>query len=491
MGGLHHLQQAAGLEDSLEEAQAYLDFLAGGAAIQANLDTYVREGPAVLKAFMDIGVELRVIEGLTDHYYPDAPGAKDAGRTIEAVPIRRAELGPWADLIQQGPHIPPGVSWTDVVAWGGTGNIKDWPGDILAERTRDGILGAGQGLVGQLLANVVRRDVAVLNDFAVETLIVEDGRVVGVRGARAGVPAVLRARRGVILATGGYEGDQELVQRFEGLPDWMSMFPETITGDGFTMGTEIGAAIYRIPENLGLFLGIRRPGENPTEPATFYNAGNRGLAFPHSIVVNRTGRRFADESRFQHMVPEIKRFDPATHDYVNLPAFFVFDSQYAERYPFAGRPMGTPLPDWLDRDDTVAGLARKLGIAPDGLAATVARFNDHAAKGEDTDFARGTSPFSRSTSGDASRSNSQLGPLERPPYYGLKLHVSGIGSAGLLTDTLGRAIHVRGHPIPGLYACGNTSAPTDWGVGYQAGLSLMSGLIFAYRAVQHASDQTD
>ena len=110
-------EQAAGIADTYDETRTYLRFLAGGAAVDANLDAYVDNGPAVLREFERMGARFRIIKGLPDHYYPDAPGTKAAGRALEAVPLQRKELGPWADALQQGPYTPPGMTWT---AWNGT-----------------------------------------------------------------------------------------------------------------------------------------------------------------------------------------------------------------------------------------------------------------------------------------------------------------------------------------------------------------------------------
>jgi 3-oxosteroid 1-dehydrogenase len=122
------------------------------------------------------------------------------------------------------------------------------------------------------------------------------------------------------------------------------------------------------------------------------------------------------------------------------------------------------------------------------LLKTVERFNHFATDGEDLDFGRGKSAFSKSTAGDANKGKyAQLGPLDTPPYYAIPLRVGGIVGTGLLTNEHAQVMHVRGHPIAGLYACGNTAAPTDTGVGYQGGASIGSGVIFGCLAAEHAA----
>src|SRR3989442_6546691 len=290
--GANHLQAAAGIADTLDDTRTYLRFLSGGAAVDANLDAYVDNGPAVLREFERMGVRLRIIERLPDHYYPDAPGTKAAGRSLEAVPLQRKELGKWANALQQGPYTPPGMTWTDAVAWGGFANRRGWDHAELERRAAGGWLGGGQALVAQLLAQLVKRDVEVRTGFAARELIVRDGRVTGIRAN-----ADLEAKRGVVLATGGYEGSEELVRRYDGLPEWQNMFPSSVAGDALVMATEIGAATYHLPVNLCTMLGYFSGGE------IFRNAGSREFTFPHSFIVNRKGERFADESQFQQMVP--------------------------------------------------------------------------------------------------------------------------------------------------------------------------------------------
>ena len=103
------------------------------------------------------------------------------------------------------------------------------------------------------------------------------------------------------------------------------------------------------------------------------------------------------------------------------------------------------------RADTLRELAGKLGDRRRGARATVARFNRFAAEGEDPDFGRGTYPWATMMTGDRTRKNPNLGPLEKPPFYGLQLRVTsvGINSAGLRTNADAQVIHVRGQADSG------------------------------------------
>ncbi|CAN0493993.1 unnamed protein product, partial [Phaeothamnion confervicola] len=185
----------------------------------------------------------------------------------------------------------------------------------------------------------------------VQSLIVEDGRVCGVRigdGSRT-----LRARRGVVLATGGYEGNAELVKRFEGIPDWLNPFATTNEGDGMVMAAELGAGVYRLPVNHGLLVGCAIPPRDNE----FFSIGLHGMPYPGAIAVNSAGKRFCDESLFQEVVRAFYQFDRAGHRLVNLPAFMVFDDRYRQLFSVAGGVPGAPVPDWASSAATSKELA--------------------------------------------------------------------------------------------------------------------------------------
>ena len=486
--GANHHQASHGLSDSPEETRAYLEFIAGGAAIPENLAALAERSDEALRAFEELGVSLLLRPKVPDQFYPRAPGSMAEGRNLNAAPIARAELGEWSDLLRDNPYFPPGMSSTDMVAWGGLGNMRDWDPDLVRERAESGRLGTGQAIVGQFLAGLRRLAVPIFTEFEASSLILDDDAVVGIRGRHAGRPAEIAARCGVVLATGGYESNPDLVARFEGLPDWRSMFPASITGDGMTMATEIGAAIHRVPENFFFFLGYDIPAEPQGDPARFRMTGFTELSYPHSMVVNRAGRRFFDESSFQKGVRAIKAFDQANRNFPNLPCFMIFDRRFQERYSFAGRPPGAPAPDWLMRADSLAGLAAELGIDGPALEETADGFNRGAEQGRDPEFGRGEFLWIQVLSGDSSHPiHPNLAPVSQPPFYGVRLHPSGSSSAGLLTDAEARVLHVRGQPIAGLYACGSAAAQTDFGVGYQGGLLLVRGMTFGYLAARHAA----
>jgi 3-oxosteroid 1-dehydrogenase len=467
-----HIAQAAGEEDNIEDVLAYMNFLSGGEADAARMEAFIRESPGALKFFEEAGLELQLTRGLPDHYHGLAPGSRASGRYIEATLISGEALGEWRERVLT----PPAefrATGEELVSWGGMNNAANWPSDILANRRESDLRGLGVGLVSQLLSVLLRLGVEPQTNCVADRLIMSDGRVVGVEtvdGRRFG------ARRGVVIASGGYESSTRLTGELERLPGFVSMFPRHITGDGIVMGQEAGAALRHLRANMSLFLGYEVPGETPF----FRSASIIEMCSPHTIVVNRMGKRFADESYFPQVVPTILHFDPVTHSYPNLPCFLLFDQQYVDRYSIAGAAAGTPAPDWVPRAGSLTELAGKLGIDAGNLGETIQRFNGFAERGVDEDFQRGARAFSLARE----EGSAKLGKLACGPFYGIELRPSSLSSAGLATDGLGRVLHLRGHPIPGLYASGNAAAHTEYGAGYQAGHSLMSGMTFSLLAAR-------
>jgi hypothetical protein len=201
-------------------------------------------------------------------------------------------------------------------------------------------------------------------------------------------------------------------------------------------------------------------------------------------VVNRAGMRFADETFFQGMVPRLRDYDALKRRYPNLPAFLIFDRQYPERFAFANRPAGSAVPQSVPRAQSLAELAGMLDIDAAGLEATVARFNAFADRGIDEDFHRGESQW-RLARGAGRSGNASLGRIEKPPFYGVKLHPTNSNSTGLLTGPHAEVMHLRRRPIGGLYASGYAAAPTESGIGYQAGILIAASMTFSYLAVRH------
>lgn len=478
----NHLEREAGIDDSKAEGAAYLRFLAAGYQVEENVTAYIEHGPAALQYFSDLGIRFQIARNVPDIYYGMAPGAKPEGRMIEIALFPGYELGEWRERVLVSPFTLTRATFDEAVRWGGRGSYSGWDPAVQEERRRTDMRALGAGLVAAFVKALLDRRVPLAIESPAERLIVEDGRVRGLVARTKRGERRVQARKAVILATGGYEGNPELVRNFEDLPGLRNMFPETVTGDALVMGSEIGAKIRVIPRPLTIFLGYDVPARNG-RPAMFRNAGTSEIPQPHSMIVNRAGKRFGDEAFFQKLQNGLRLFDVATHRFPNLPCFWIFDSQYTARYSFMGLPIGE-IPDFVARGETPGELASALGIDAYGLRAELERFNRFVANGIDADFGRGGEHWSRNYSGDFTSGNPNLGTIERGPFYGIQLHPSGMSSAGLLTNATGQVLDQHDVPIQGLYALANCSAGVEFGVGYQAGLSLGKGMIFAHLAVR-------
>jgi 3-oxosteroid 1-dehydrogenase len=480
--GGNHLMRQAGESDTRDEIIRYMTFLGGGELCEARMLALVDRSPEAIEFFESCGISFRLTGGIVDHYLGVAAGARGSGRTLEAGLISGFELGTWRDNVRTPKHAPYFVTAEEQYAWGGINRYSTWDQDLVRKRRERDMRGKGVGLVTHFVKMLLDRDVPIYLGAKVDGLAVAGGQVTGVRMADN---ALLSARKGVVLATGGYEWNKDLMRDFDLIPGLQPLSPPSSTGDGLIMGAEIGAAIRRVQNNLSVMLGYHLVPDEPSRELIQCAAGISEMCSPHTIVVNKAGERFADESYFQSVVPELRKFETLKHDYANLPCFLIFDQQFAANYSLAHLPVGA-VPASVARADTILELAGKLGIDADGLERTVVRFNSFAATGIDEDFRRGALPWRLADRSPEGRRNASLGTLQRPPFYAIELHPSlGSTSAGLLTNAHAQVLHQRRYPIPGLYASGVVAARTELGAGYQAGLNLASGMTFSYLAVQH------
>jgi 3-oxosteroid 1-dehydrogenase len=482
--GCNHLAREIGISDDAEEVLKYMRYLGGGHHSEERVMTLAEQGPKAVAFLTRCGVKLRVAKGVKDIYFGTAPGATAGGRSIEHEPISGYELGEWRERVLLPPAIPYQASVEEFVAWGGIHNDANWDQAILEDRRKRDFRAMGAGLVSGLVKALTARGVEILPATPAHKLVLEEDRVVGVE-TTSGMR--LQANKGVVLATGGYESNLDLVKCFDWLPGFASMFPDNHDGDGLIMAAELGGRIRIVQPSVRIHLGFEFPADE-NRRSGFRLASIVELCSPHTLVVNKAGRRFANEAFFQEIGPQLREFDNVTHTHPNLPCFLIFDRQYAERFSFGGLPARSQIPDWVTRANSPEELAAKLGVDPTGLSSTVSRFNKFAAAGVDEDFGRGSESW-RLDQSDGRVKNPRLGALEKAPFYGVELHPSYSSIAGIEADVNARALHQRGHPIPGLYVTGNTAAMTEYGVGYQAGVSIASAMTYSYLAVKHMMNE--
>jgi succinate dehydrogenase/fumarate reductase flavoprotein subunit len=471
---------AAGVGDSREEALAYLESLSFGMIDPAFAEAFVDTGVEALRWLETTPVSLELLPGYPD-YHPERPGGKPGGgRSLHSGLFDYRQLGEWAAKV-----IPSRMPWISLIEsplGGGDGRI---PPEVLEQRRRDDIRGSGQALVGGLLKSCLDHGVALHLSTPAHSLLVEDGRVAGVRFDSPDGQVSVRAAAGVVIATGGFEWDTRLVTSFLRGPMTDPAGVPTNTGDGLRMAMQAGASIANMREAWWVPV-VRIPGDEAFGRQRSHLI-LRERTLPRSIMVNKRGRRFTNEAaNYNALGGAFHQFDAGEFDYVNLPCWLVFDQEYIDRYGFASSPPGT-VPPYLTSSETLDGLAREIGVAPEGLVASVERWNEHARQGRDPDFGRGDSAYD-SWSGDTSQSGrlATIGPIDAGPYYAIEMHSGTLGTKGGPRTTIdGEVLDHFDQPIPGLYAAGNAmAAPTGMVYG-GAGGTLGPIIVFAYRTGTH------
>jgi len=486
--GNNHLAARDGIPDSEDEARRYLDFLNGD---DPNYDRTLREalyhgGIEAIRYYADdLGIPFSVI-GRQDQYYPDAPGSKPRGRSLE-VAMPGGLLGNWRARLRPSPIFKVGLTRKEINENGGKEAAYKKLADLHRRRVEEDYLTSGQGLAGAFLRKaVIDLGADVLFDVTTQRLLVEGGRVCGAEALVDGAPVTFRAARGVLLATGSY-GYHKDVARMESLPALKEQAPPIIHGDGMRLAEAAGGAVTRggiTFTTLGFALQAET---HPGSDAPLYIPIHASAGFPHAIIVNETGRRFGDESFYGYLIDAIQAFDGRRKRFPNYPPFFVMDDSYRRRYTLA------ELDSWpeaeLRRADTLDDLAAALGIDAAGLRAEVERFNGFVDRGVDADFRRGSSRFANQAYGDKTYRNPTLGRIETPPFWGVRLEIVGAGiySMGLAIDGRARVLDRDGRPVPGLYASGNTAACTEILHGYEGGLANIRSITYAFLAATDAA----
>lgn len=475
-----------GLEDSTDEALTYLMSLSQG-LIDADLATAMLDAGPEMVSWLEANTALRfaIIEDFPD-YHPEHPGAKaHGGRSLETPLYPFAELGEWAARVSVGPQMSGNIMMSETALGRGA------PGGVPAEEMRRRRIrderGTGQGLVGPLLKGCLDRGIVPRTGMRAVSLLTDAGRVVGARFETAGRPVEVRAGA-VVLATGGFEWDADLVRSFLRGPLVRSASVPTNTGDGLRMAMRVGAALGNMREAWWVPV-IDVPVEGKGTVAWQVN-GERTR--PHCIMVNSRGRRFANEAaNYNAFGAAFHVLDVTAFEYVNHPAWLVFDDHYLSRYGLARFKTGRgPTPDWIEEAPSVAGLATRIGVPPDALEETVRRWNEQAAAGVDADFGRGGSRNDRwwgdPAEGDSARAT--IGPLDTPPYYAVRVYSGALGTkGGPRTDHNGQVLDVDGQRIDGLYAVGNVMA-SAMGMTYGgAGGTLGPAMVFGFLAGRHAA----
>ena len=465
----------AGAELSVDDALKYLEAQSLGAMDRELVETFVRTGPAMLD-YLEQHSDLRfeIAEGFPD-YKPELPGGRPGGgRSLNAKPFDLATLGAWHDRITAFP-----LDFSNVGIDAETkARIHATVDDSLAEPCV-----AGTALVAGLLKGLLDLGVAPVTEARAVELIGSAEGITGVRINHDGKDIQVRARRGVILGTGGFEWDPQLVEAYLRGPMRGAVSPPNNTGDGLRMAMAHGADLANMGEAWWVPI-VQIPGDTlGGRPRS--RSVRLERTRPRSIIVNRAGKRFLNEAgEYNSMAGPFHHLDPRA-GYLNDPAWIVFDAQHLKRYGFLGVDPDGPAPDWFHESATLDDLGAKLGIDPEGLTRTVDAWNANVADETDPDFGRGASAYDGYW-GDPSAATpalQTLGPLDTAPFYAVPVAVGAMGTkGGPRTDRDGRVLHVSGKVIPGLFAAGNAMAGVTGKAYGGAGGTLGPAMTFGYRS---------
>lgn len=491
--------KAAGQADGTTEAKRYLDAIVGDVVPKIRRDTYLDRGPEVLDFVRDhTPLRFTWVPEYAD-YHPERPGGRLRGRSCEPVPMDASFLGDELDRLHpQYTKAPANMIVTQA----------DFRKISLGLRTLRGPVTMAKVLVRRIVSLLLRRrmyamgnaiaiglrkglvdaGVPVHYEAELTDLLLDGGRVAGVTVVRDGVEHVVRARRGVVLGSGGFEKNLELREKHQPRPtsvDWTTG-SQFNTGGGILAGIAAGAETDLMDD---AWWGPTIPLPN----GPWFCLAERNL--PGSIIVNQAGNRFMNEALpYVEAVHEIYAGEATGVGHV--PAWMVIDQRYRNRYLFAGLGPRQPFPGrWYKngtvvKADSLAALAEKIEVPSSALEATVERFNGFARSGTDEDFGRGESGYDQYYSDPTVKPNPSLHVIDQAPFYAVKIVPGDLGTkGGLVTDERARVLRADGSAIPGLYAAGNCSSAVMGRTYAGPGATIGPALVFGYLAAEDLAQQ--
>ena len=491
--GNYALEQA-GQADDLGLSKQYLDSIVGDTSPKVNRDTFIDRGVEVMD-FIKQRTPLRFswVPQYSD-YHPEAPGGRAQGRSVEPVPMDARFLGDELERLHpQYTKAPANLIITQADYRKISLGLRTLRGPLtivraVVKRFISLVRGQKMYAMGNAIAIGLRQGlvdarVPVHYETDLRDLVLEDGRVVGVRVLRDGAEHVVRARRGVILGSGGFEKSLELRERYQPKPtsvEWTTA-SEFNTGAGLESGMAVGADTALL-DDAWWGPSIPLPG------GPWFCLAERNL--PGSIIVNQAGRRFMNEALpYVEAVHEIYRGEETGIGHV--PSWMVIDQRYRNRYLFAGLSPRQPFPGrWykhgaVRKADSIEELAAEIDVAPSTLKETVARFNRFADDGVDHDFHRGESAYDRYYADPRVKPNPSLHRIDEGPFYAVKIVPGDLGTkGGLVTDERARVLRPDHSVIEGLYAAGNCSAAVMGRTYAGPGATIGPALVFGYLAAE-------
>jgi 3-oxosteroid 1-dehydrogenase len=488
------VSRRAGVQDCREDALRYFASVVGGdhpSTRDARVRAFLDAVDPMVTFLEDKGISFRHCEGYSD-YYDDRPGGKPRGRSIEADLFDTRRLGPWEQRLRVPDSLPPlpmHVIEGAPLAAGFHNPRTLWTVAKVAARVAAAKLarrsprGGGAGLQGWMLWAAKSADIPIWTSSAVTDLIVDNDEVVGVTALRDGRTVRVRARKGVLLNSGGFSHNPAMRQQYGRQPAstaWTNANPGD-TGEVLEAAVALGAAVDLMDDAWWIPSSIMPDG------TPVFHVWERSK--PHAFLVDSSGQRYVNEAASYMEVGqamyERHRSVPA------IPSWWIIDSRNRRRYIWGMTPGGITPKKWLSSGYVVKGntfheLARKCGIDAGGLAVTAVEYNKFAALGADPTFHKGERAYDRYYGDPSVKPNPCVAPVSKPPFYAFALYPGDVGtSGGLITDEHARVLSGEGQPISGLYATGNCTASVMGRTYPGAGASIGASFIFGWIAASH------
>lgn len=473
---LNRYMKEAGIEDNREDALKYMRRITGGKEPNPELlEVYVDNAyKAIDYLHENTPVRFAVPENYPE-YYSYFEGTR-AGRSLDPLPYNMNEIGEYGALIRNNPAFPP-LTLEEGGAKGGIDFMK------IAERMENNIVTMGRSLIASMVKACLDREIEIVLETPGKELVLNDeGEVIGIVAEQNGEKMYIGTSKGVILGSGGFEWNKELVKTFLKGEVTHPLSPWGNEGDGLIMAMEAGAALGNMSE-AWWYPAMQDP-TFEYEDGILNQLGGSGRFGPNSIFVNGKGKRFVHEGATYNDLPKsFYQFDPVNVEWPNEKNnWMVFDQQLKDRTMIITMMPGEDAPDWVPQADSIKELAEKIGVDPDTLEETVNRWNAQVEAGEDTDFHRGTTFFEGLEVGGGSPERN-LGKIEKGPFYAVPVYFGTLGtSGGPRINENGQVLNHRGNTIKGLYAAGN-AAMGIFGQAYMsAGGTIGPAITFGYLA---------
>jgi len=498
--GNRYMPTADALNDR-ELARGYLQAILGERYDETLVDAFLHHAPELV-TFLETNTTAVSFQAFgSPDYYQHVAGAQTSGRSIIPQPFDAETLGPALKqlrtpfheyLILGGMQVEPSEALHLQRAYKSKRSLSIAV-RLLFRHIHDLVIYGrntrlirGNALVARLLKSALDLNIRLVVGSPARRLLMEGSRVAGAFVERAGFERCIRARRGVILATGGFASSDEMrAQWFPYSADHISLFPWTHTADGIRMAMVLGGSLGQENANNGHW----------TPVSIMSVRGGRRRAYPHfafdrckpgSVIVDRSGSRFVNEAASYHEVVS------AMHHHHAVPAFLVANREFLRKYGMGlARPFPFPYRHLIDdgyliEAQSLRALASSLRISAEGLEATASRLSAFAATGVDSDFGRGGDIYNRSLGDPEHHPNPCLGALGEGPYYAVRLFPGNAGTAlGLRTNASAQVLGAGGFPITGLYACGLDMNSVMRGHYPGAGCMLGPAMTFGYIAGRH------